>query len=780
MSENREDLQGLLKKLEFIERQQQALQEEIRQVRSKISNAGATPDSSESNIETLSQFELEKESFKEKGEDFIRAFESASQNPVKSSKNKKWEWERFLGENLINKVGIVILIAGIAIGLKFAIDNDLISPLARIITGYFIASGLGIVAYVLFKSMKSLSAVLFSGATASAFLVTYFATEFYHFFSFWFAFVVMLSLVAITVWGALRYNQSIVALIGMVGAYAIPYLIGQEQGGATIHFGYMVLINLGLLIIAFLKNWKKVYYTAFVFTWLIFLFWYTIQSNFYEDWQTSIIFSFAFFIEFYVVFIGYCLKTREKLVPKDLLLFLTNTILYFVTGYFVLQDLSWGEKYLGLFTLSNSIWHLGAFGLVYRYRRQLPKLFYLSIGAAIVFVTLYIPVQYDASWVTILWGGEALVLFWVARRQTSDVFERLAYALIFLSIFSLVQDWSEVYFENPFHHVDQELTPFWNLYFATSLFVVIILGAVNYINLNSYPSQKLLKMKLFEIMKYLMPVLLILVVYFAFKNELDLMFKQWFDASKKSISLDNDQLTQTLHNTDILSFKRLWGMVYTFAFIILLTVLNNKRVHNVDTGLVLVVVQCLAVFAFLATGLPELDDLRTHYLDQNNWRYEVSFVHIGMRYLLLFMIAWMSWLSYKYVFAREEDRWIKNVFRVIMMVFLWWLLSDELLHWMDMARYPKAEKTLLSILWGVYALALVILGISKEVKTARIVAFLILGITLIKLFFYDLAELDTVSKTIVFIALGILLLVISYLYNRYKDLINVNEGKDDD
>jgi uncharacterized membrane protein len=77
-------------------------------------------------------------------------------------------------------------------------------------------------------------------------------------------------------------------------------------------------------------------------------------------------------------------------------------------------------------------------------------------------------------------------------------------------------------------------------------------------------------------------------------------------------------------------------------------------------------------------------------------------------------------------------------------------------------------------------LALVILGISKEVKTARIVAFLILGITLIKLFFYDLAELDTVSKTIVFIALGILLLVISYLYNRYKDLINVNEGKDDD
>jgi len=45
------------------------------------------------------------------------------------------------------------------------------------------------------------------------------------------------------------------------------------------------------------------------------------------------------------------------------------------------------------------------------------------------------------------------------------------------------------------------------------------------------------------------------------------------------------------------------------------------------------------------------------------------------------------------------------------------------------------------------------------------------AVTLIKLFFYDIAELDTISKTVVFLSLGILLLIISFLYNKYKDLI---------
>ncbi|GAL76189.1 hypothetical protein JCM19275_595 [Nonlabens ulvanivorans] len=54
----------------------------------------------------------------------------------------------------------------------------------------------------------------------------------------------------------------------------------------------------------------------------------------------------------------------------------------------------------------------------------------------------------------------------------------------------------------------------------------------------------------------------------------------------------------------------------------------------------------------------------------------------------------------------------------------------------------------------------------------RIGGMALFAITLIKLFFYDIAHLNTISKTIVFVSLGILLLIISFLYNKNKNKIN--------
>ncbi|RZL57792.1 MAG: DUF2339 domain-containing protein, partial [Pedobacter sp.] len=77
----------------------------------------------------------------------------------------------------------------------------------------------------------------------------------------------------------------------------------------------------------------------------------------------------------------------------------------------------------------------------------------------------------------------------------------------------------------------------------------------------------------------------------------------------------------------------------------------------------------------------------------------------------------------------------------------------------------------LSILWGIYSLFLISMGLAKNKKHLRIGAMVLFGITLIKLFIYDIAYLSTISKTIVFVSLGILLLIISFLYNKYKHLI---------
>jgi uncharacterized membrane protein len=84
----------------------------------------------------------------------------------------------------------------------------------------------------------------------------------------------------------------------------------------------------------------------------------------------------------------------------------------------------------------------------------------------------------------------------------------------------------------------------------------------------------------------------------------------------------------------------------------------------------------------------------------------------------------------------------------------------------------SSYKLALSIFWGIFALVLVAYGIWKRKKHFRIMAFATLGITLIKMFTYDLNHLNTLSKAVIFIAIGILMLGISFLYNKFKHILS--------
>jgi uncharacterized membrane protein len=101
-----------------------------------------------------------------------------------------------------------------------------------------------------------------------------------------------------------------------------------------------------------------------------------------------------------------------------------------------------------------------------------------------------------------------------------------------------------------------------------------------------------------------------------------------------------------------------------------------------------------------------------------------------------------------------------------------WILSSELIHWMHMTNASESYKLGLSVLWGTYSLFLIAIGIWKKNKPLRIGAIVLFGITLLKLFIYDISHLSTIAKTVVFVSLGVLLLVIPFLYNKYKHIIS--------
>jgi uncharacterized membrane protein len=96
---------------------------------------------------------------------------------------------------------------------------------------------------------------------------------------------------------------------------------------------------------------------------------------------------------------------------------------------------------------------------------------------------------------------------------------------------------------------------------------------------------------------------------------------------------------------------------------------------------------------------------------------------------------------------------------------------------MDIGGFTNEYKLGLSIIFAVYALAMIITGISKKMKHIRMGGIILFGITLCKVLFYDLASLSTISKTIVLIVLGVIMLIASFLYNKFKDSIFGNEAE---
>lgn len=162
--------------------------------------------------------------------------------------------ENIIGLRLIHVIGIVVLVIGLSLGVKYAIDKNLISEGMRIILAYAAGGVLLALSIRLKKTYAGFSAILFSGAMASVYFTTYGAYVYYNFLSFTVAFAVMIALTIFTAYQALLYNRQEIALLGLVGAYGIPFLISPNRGQTELLFLYITIINCGVIFLCAKKR----------------------------------------------------------------------------------------------------------------------------------------------------------------------------------------------------------------------------------------------------------------------------------------------------------------------------------------------------------------------------------------------------------------------------------------------------------------------------------------------------------------------------------------------
>jgi hypothetical protein len=387
----------------------------------------------------------------------------------------------------------------------------------------------------------------------------------------------------------------------------------------------------------------------------------------------------------------------------------------------------------------------------------------------ITFITMAVPVQLNGGWVTVFWAVEAAVLFYLGRERKITIYERLSFPLIFLAFFSLLQDWTE-YFK-PFEDTPETIKPILNAGFLTAcIFIAAFTWMLSISRKQIDDPQR--PARIDRILTFAIPSILVFVVYMTFRIEI----VKYFDGLLLQTQIRLNPLQKTDYpsfasNYDYELLKTAWIFIYSMFFTAILILFNLKKLRNENLATANIVISALVILAFLLQGLYNLSALRDSYLLQGNTYFISGPVNIMIRYVSLVFFALLLLMCYRQSISELQKQKFRTAFDYLLYISLLWVLSSELINIISLAGLNGSYKLGLSILWGVYALFLISMGLGQKKKHLRIGAIVLFGITLVKLFLYDISYLNTIAKTIVFVSLGVLLLIISFLYNKYKHLI---------
>jgi uncharacterized membrane protein len=100
-----------------------------------------------------------------------------------------------------------------------------------------------------------------------------------------------------------------------------------------------------------------------------------------------------------------------------------------------------------------------------------------------------------------------------------------------------------------------------------------------------------------------------------------------------------------------------------------------------------------------------------------------------------------------------------------------WLVSG-IRHEVSPSDQLSVINEAMSFLFASYAVVMITVGFARRQSLDRLLGLAALGIVVLKLYLYDIWQLDRFYRISAFVALGVLLLAASYLYSRWKDKLD--------
>lgn len=640
--------------------------------------------------------------------------------PRLSDRIKGWDWEWLLGGNWLARIGSFALVIGVGFFLKLAFDNNWIGETGRVALGFALGLALLGAGEYTQRRYPIWSQPITGGGIAILYLAIFAAFAFYGLILPLLALGLALLVTATAAGLALRYESITIAILGLIGGFLTPVLLGERLPNQRILLAYVLVLDLGVLALATFRNWRWFTLLGLLGSLALFGFWL-------DRLEPPLLLSQAGITAIFIIFMGattlFHIVWKRAPGPLDQSLMVINAAAYFGVSYGLLFDEY--RPWMGGFTLLLAVIY-GMLGYaVLRRSREQVYLSLFSLGIALIFLTIAVPVQLGGPWISIAWSVEAAVLIWLSFTLKMNPLRWMG-----MAVFLVAAAWL-LFIDTPVA-LFADRRPLVNAY--TLAYGAAI--AATY-----------------------------LAAYFLHRERETL--PAWEDfAFTAYLTLGSLFLGVAVP----VQVSGVWiPIVWAIEVVALMWLSYRLNVYQLRLF-------ALGIFAVMLVRLLAFEtfsvDLRV-YRPILNQRVAAFAAGIAAAYAA----ACISWLG-KDKYLTDREKVAVPAFLSAANLLTLWVLSAEVITTVDsgLVNVPNGAadnvKSLsLSILWALYAAGLMVLGIARRWRWVRLAGLALLAVPVIKLFGYDVFELDQGYRVAAFISLGGILMAGGFLYQRFRGAI---------
>ena len=653
------------------------------------------------------------------------------------------------------RIGIVILVVGIGFFLRYSIDRGLLGPLARVALSVF--AGLSMLAAgtrLLGGRYQLIGQGLMGGGLAALYFSVFAAFNFFDLLEAFPAFVIMGMITLLAGGIAVRFNSMLVAVLGIVGGYGTPLMLSTGAINFPGLFGFMLVLGIGVLAICFWKNWPLVNFLSFFATYGIFFAAMTAYKS--SDFLQVYPFLCSYFVLFSTMTFLYKIIRRSKSHLLDLIAIVINASVFFGLSYRLIDQV-YGRQWIAVTSLCLTAFYAAHVYYFLRCKLVDRELLVSFLGLSAFFLAITMPLVLSQQWITASWAIQAVVLLWVARSLGSQFVRQAAYLLLCIVMVRFC------------------------LYDLQQTFSSGVIGNTANLTWQDFLSAVLQRMVAFGL-----PIASFVFAYRLLDGDepLDTGGEQ-----QLRVSQPNDVrpwLDETL---------ALRGIVFG-AVIMLFLYLNMECDHTArhfygPVRLPVLTILWLGLCGFLLyefltrenRGVLVLLWIATaavvwkiFAIDLQSWNVRSDMLYSSpyslgdalMRLIDFAAVVGFFGGAYALAGGRPKAATVRAVlgFTALAMLFLYLTLEvNSFLRESLNGLRPGG----VTIVWAMFALALILRGISKNIPSVRYLGLGLFVVVSGKLFFHDLESLDQIWRIIAFVLLGVLLLAGSFVYLKYRE-----------